>query len=298
MKNLEQAARSSGFRPTGAFNSGVAFVTAEIASRADVADRQSRLAEVVAQAIIPRLMLIHNEVLAPPLPDVPSPTDDEIAQLARLVLGPDIHAAANYMMEVKQRGLSLEVLFVELLEPAARYLGKMWDDDRCDFIDVTLGVARLQELLAIFNETHGLPALSEKRRVLLMTTAGEQHRFGIAMVEKFLRAAGWQVRSETGITPESLATLVRSEWFAVAGITLSRESELDVLAGAIKAVREYSCNPSIGIMVGGPAFIEHPEFVARSGADGAAANAPTAVLLAQKLFDIGAAEQVSASNKT
>jgi methanogenic corrinoid protein MtbC1 len=129
----------------------------------------------------------------------------------------------------------------------------------------------------------------------MTATAGEQHRFGVAMVAKFLQAAGWSVRSEPGATAEALATVVQNEWFAVAGLTLSREAKLDQLATAIKKIRQYSCNPSIGVMVGGPAFAGHPEFAIRVGADAAAVNAPTAVLLAQKLFDLGAAKRVKAS---
>jgi methanogenic corrinoid protein MtbC1 len=265
------------------------FIAPEIAARADLAVRQSRLADVIAQEIIPRLMLIHNEVLPPIDPNARPPSQDEIVKLASLVLGPDIHPAAKYITAIRQRGLSLDVLFVGLLEPAARYLGEMWDNDRCDFIDVTLGVGRLQELLAIFNQTYDLPALGDMRRVLLTTTAGEQHRFGLAMVEKFLRAAGWNVRSEPGVTIEALAALVKDEWFAVIGLTLSRESKFDDLAAVIKTIRQQSCNPAIGVMVGGPAFAGHPELAIRVGADGAAVNAPTAVLLAQKLFDLCAA---------
>ena len=196
---------------------------------------------------------------------------------------------------MKRRGLPLDVLFVELLEPAARHLGKMWEDDRCDFLDVTLGVARLQKLLAVFNDTHRIPAFGDMRRVITATTSGEQHRFGLAMVEKFMRAAGWDVHSEAGSTPEAVAAAVHSEWFAIAGITLSCKSRLDALADMIKTIREQSCNKSIGIMVGGPVFIKRPELAMRVGADAAAVNAPTAVILAQKLFDLSVGSRVRAS---
>jgi methanogenic corrinoid protein MtbC1 len=297
MDDLEQTTGFEDNIQAITFVTAIPFVAPEIAARADVAIRQSRLADVIAHEIVPRLMLIHHEVLPSIDANASPPSQDAIAELASLVLGPDIHAAANYISGIKQRGISLDVLFVELLEPAARYLGEMWENDRCDFIDVTLGVGRLQQLLAIFNQTHDLPALGDRRRVLMTATAGEQHRFGLAMVEKFLQAAGWNVTSEPGATAEALASLVQNEWFAVAGLTLSRESKLDQLAAVIKAIRQYSCNPSIGVMVGGPAFADHPEFAIRVGADAAAVNAPTAVLLAQKLFDLGAARRAIPSAK-
>ncbi len=262
----------------------------------DAAERQRRLASLIAQEIIPRLMLIHNEVLKPCACAPKNPSQNDIEELALLVLGPDLQAATDYILRLKQRGLPLDVLFVELLEPAARYLGKKWDDDRCDFLDVTLGVARLQELLSIFNETHGVSTFGDMRRAITATTGGEQHRFGLAIVEKFLRGAGWHVRSEAGSPLDAIAAAVRTEWFAVAGITLSCESRLGALTAMIETIREHSCNKAIGVMVGGPIFNKNPELAARAGADASAVNAPAAVLLAQRLFDLCVARRIRTSN--
>ncbi len=294
MRNLEQATVSSSFAAAGPFVKPS--FSPERPAIPDAADRQRRLAAVIAQEIIPRLMLIHHEVLSPSASEPHSPSQHEIEELAKLVLGLDVQAAINYIASMKQRGLPLDVLFVELLEPAARHLGKLWDDDRCDFVDVTLGVARLQKLLAVFNDTRRIPASGDMRRVITATTLGEQHRFGLAMVEKFLRSAGWHVRSEAGAAPESVAAAVNSEWFAIAGITLSCESRLDALAEMIKTIREQSCNKSIGVMVGGPVFVKRPELAMRVGADAAAMNAPASAMLAQKLFDLSVGSRVQVSS--
>ena len=48
-------------------------------------------------------------------------------------------------------------------------------------------------------------------------------------------------------------------------------------------------------MVGGPVFIKRPELAMRVGADAAAVNAPAAVFLAQKLFDLSVGSRVRAS---
>ena len=293
MRNFGRATVSSSFIHSGPF------VQAPVASRKgaatpESADRQRRLAAVIAQEIIPRLMQIHHEVLPPCASGPLSPSQHEIQELAKLVLRPDVQAVTDYISHMKRRGLPLDVLFVELLEPVARHIGRMWEDDRCDFLDVTLGVARLQKMLAVFNDTHRA-AFGDMRRIITATTLGEQHRFGLAMVEKFMGSAGWDVHSEAASTPESVAAAVHSEWFAIAGITLSCESRLDALAAMIKTIREQSCNKSIGIMVGGPVFINRPELAMRVGADAAAVNAPTAVILAQKLFDLSVGSRVRAS---
>ena len=189
----------------------------------------------------------------------------------------------------------MEGLFVNLLEPTARHLGRMWDNDECDFVDVTFGVARLQQLLSMFNCSFSVPAFIEKRRVCIMTIAAEKHSFGVSMVEKFLHAGGWRVHSERGVVLGQIPSLMMTEWFAVAGLTIGSENSVEELAAIIRSIRQHSRNPSIGIMVGGPPFNDDPALAATVGADATAVNAPTAVLLAQKLFDIGARSNWQAS---
>jgi methanogenic corrinoid protein MtbC1 len=262
------------------------FVAPDIARREDAQKRKDRLSQLVAAEIVPRLVALHRQVPLEPL--ATSPSEVEIVELAHLVLSPQIQAAAEYVTILRERGLPMETLFVQLLQPAARHLGKMWDNDECDFVDVTLGVGELQLLLSIFNCTHNMPALEARRRVLLTCTPGEQHMFGLAMVAKLLSAAGWTVTSDVMPTIEDVIRAVSRDWHAVAGVTLSSEVHIDRLAETIAAIRKHSRNPAIGIMVGGAQFLEHPDLVARVGADATAIDATTAVLLAQKLFDDGA----------
>lgn len=204
------------------------------------------------------------------------------------MIGSDLEAAAAYVLVLRDRGLTMETLFIELLEPTARHLGEMWDRDDCDFIDVTLGVARLQKLLAIFKETHNLPTLEARRHVLMALAPGEQHYFGLTMVERFLLAAGWQVQTELSGTCEEIVEAVRSKWFAVVGLTAGSDRQLDSLKSAIAQLRAHSQNPAIGVMVGGPMFTAKPELAREVGADATAPNAPAAVLVAQTLFDLAA----------
>lgn len=266
------------------------FVSPDVYRRDDVALRQARLAQVVAERIIPQLVRLHSEVLpdAPPIEhvvEVLAPSNSDISGLAHIVLGSDLEAAVAYVMVLRDRGLDMDTLFIELLEPAARYLGHLWDNDECDFIDVTLGVARLQKLLATFNGSHLLPGLDTRRQVLLAMTPGDQHYFGARMVERFLQGAGWSVEAAFDRSAADIARAASAQWFAVAGLTVGSERTLPALEETIRLIRRESRNQLIGIMVGGPVFTANPELAHEVGADGTASNAPTAVLMAQKLFD-------------
>lgn len=271
------------------------FIAPEIRLRPDVSVRQSVLARIISNDIVPRLLRIHTEVMpeAPPVDEVIDalrPSSTEIDALAHIVLGDDLEAAAAYVTMMRDRGLSMETLYVELLEPTARHLGEMWDKDECDFIDVTIGVGRLQKLLAIFNETYTLPQLGTRRRVLMATTPGNQHSFGASMVERLLSAAGWQVDAEYSGNAEDIVDAVRHTWFAVIGLTAGSDRQLDALKSVIGEIRIESQNSVIGVMVGGPMFTQDPSLATAVGADATAPNAPTAVLAAQKLFDLAVAK--------
>lgn len=269
------------------------FICPEIYGRDDVSVRQAKLARVISREIIPRLLRLNTQIVEPSQPVLSPaillpPGSEEIHTLADIVLGNDLEAAAAYVLVLRERGLPMDTLFIELLEPTARHLGEMWDRDECDFIDVTLGVARLQKLLAVFNDTHGIASLDTRRHVLMAMTPGDQHYFGVTLVERFLVASGWQVQTELSATSEEIADAARRQWFAVVGLTAGSERQLDVLRSTIELVRKQSLNPAIGVMVGGPMFTANPALAADVGADGTAPNAPTAVLVAQKLFDLAA----------
>lgn len=266
------------------------FIAPDIYRRGDLALRQSQLAEMISGKVIPQLMRLHTEIVpdAPPvdqLIEALAPDHADIIGLAHIVLGDDLEAAVRYVIALRERGLSMETLFIELLEPTARHLGEMWDDDACDFVDVTLGVARLQKLLAAFNDTHTCDKLDMRRTVLMAMTPGDQHFFGVTMVERFLEASGWKVQTETAACAEGIARATRDRWFAVAGLTAGSAQMIDSLTDTIRLIRQHSQNSHIGIMVGGPLFAEDPSLVAQVGADATASNAPAAVLIAQKLSD-------------
>jgi methanogenic corrinoid protein MtbC1 len=124
------------------------------------------------------------------------------------------------------------------------------------------------------------------RRALLAPVPGEQHTFGLVMVAEFFCRAGWDVWSGPAAARSDLVGLVRGTWFAVVGLSVAGDGHLDSLASTIRAVRRASRNRGIGVLVGGPAFIDHPELAATVGADATAVDGRQAVLQAQNLLTL------------
>jgi MerR family transcriptional regulator, light-induced transcriptional regulator len=250
----------------------------------DSAEREERLASLVAEKVVPRLLAIHDAISYTAFADAVHAGEQEVAELSRLVLGPDNGDALNYVMALRDAGLSLDKLYLELLEPTARHLGELWDMDKVDFLDVSIGLIRLQRLVRMFAGLDDIAPYDDKCRALIITTPDEQHVFGSSIVQRFFRAGGWHVCNGPVATIEDVSRMVSQEWFGVVGFSLAAEKHLDSLARSIAAVRKMSLNRSVGILVGGPAFTAHPERAVAVGADGTAANAPAAVVLAKKLL--------------
>ncbi len=243
-------------------------------------ERTQRLENIVWSEIVPRLANLHHGARSNATSNAPTP--EEIEEFGRIVVGCDGAEAAAFFQRISARGHSFESLFEILLGPTARHLGELWQEDRCDFLDVTLGVARLQQLLDEFGCTQASEKRERERRILLIATPLEAHAFGLKLVGKLMLSAGWDVRLHDRLALQANLDVVAQEWVAVVGVTMGTLTTLNDVARTITAVRRSSFNPSVTVFVGGGAFNDEPELVARVGADAMAADGPTAVMLAER----------------
>jgi methanogenic corrinoid protein MtbC1 len=256
--------------------------------RPEAEERMSRLVNTLEAEVIPRLVEAHR---ATPVGEVltavvsPMPTPSEVEAFVQLLLCRDDASITAFITALRSKGMSVEVVFLELLATAANRLGGLWEDDRCDFTDVTIALGRLQQLLQVLSPL--LAAESEisanARRVLLVPSPGEQHTFGLSMVAEFFVHAGWEVASGQGAYRDEAVDMVSREWFDVIGLSVGSDARLDWLTTCIASVRQMSRNPAIGILVGGPVFITNPEYVAIIGADATSKDGKQAPIVAEAL---------------
>lgn len=250
--------------------------------------RASRLIQTIEGEVIPRLMLQHRGIVTAPCPaDGPSrAAPAQVLELVRLILAGQAEAPSAYVAGLLDDGLSIESAYLDLLAPAARHLGLLWEEDRSDFVQVTLGLRRLQELAHELSPafTSEAKPVESGRRILLVPVPGDQHTFGSVIVAEFMRRAGWDVWDDPAASRDDIIEIVRNESFSVVGMSVSCDARLEGLASLIRSIRRNSRNRSIGIMVGGRPFTEHPERVALVGADVTAADGRHAVTQAQHLL--------------
>jgi methanogenic corrinoid protein MtbC1 len=246
---------------------------------------KSALEQVIEAEIIPRLALAHSR--PPAAAHVPNPRGIDVDEFVALLRRSSYHAVMAYVTDITASGVSSETILLDLFAPAARQLGELWKSDLCDFVEVTMALSMLQQLVRERSTNAGLEEIgwSEHRRILLAPAPGEQHTLGISIVEKFFLAAGWDVWGGAAGLAFDLPSLVRREWFGVIGFSLGSERHLDPLVVLIREIRRHSRNARLGVIVGGPAFLERPDLAVLIGADATAVDAQSAVSVAQGLLE-------------
>jgi methanogenic corrinoid protein MtbC1 len=250
---------------------------------------KNSLLSVIEQQIIPRLLqanaLVHDELTtgADRLHDT---REVDIQNFALSCISPDADNSQSQLLFFRQQGFTTDQLFLDVIAPAARFLGVQWEQDQLDFSQVTLGLLRLHQLSHELGYAYrdGPQAAGTRRRIMLASAPGSQHLLGLTIVSEFFRKERWQVVVEISSTESDLAQALSNEWFDVVGLSVGLVEQIGTIPHLIQTLRQHSRNPQVRVLLGGPAFISQPHHVENLGADGISLDAAEAVVLAARLL--------------
>ena len=247
------------------------------------------LLSVIERQIIPRLLEAHPA--ADRLPELAAlslkqPGPPEIEAFARLCLSSDPAVCHAWIQDLQNQGYTTESLFLHLIAPAARFLGKEWELDRLDFSQVTIGLVRMQHLTHDLGYAFrgGPQHVGARRRIMLASAPGSQHILGLVMVSEFFRKERWEVVVEISVTAQELLHAVANEWFEMIGLSVGIVEQLRTVPDLIADLRRASRNPEVKVLLGGPAFLLQPVQAEELGADAIALDAATGVKMAGHLL--------------
>lgn len=251
--------------------------------------RLKRLERTIHDDLVPRLMTGVRSG-----PGFPEPsgqpgrpiTSNDVTAFVAAIRSYDDQAASQHLRALVDAGIPVDAVYLDLIAPAARQLGVMWENDDCDFVDVTVALGRMQRLLRDLSQLFLAEAGHSEPigNILLTCLPGEQHTLGIIMVGEFLLRDGWRVLVGAPWTEADLLTMVGTEWYDVIGFSVGSEQRLSVLRRDIRRLRAASRNPNLQIMVGGQVFIDEPDLARAVGADAIAESAREAPIVARSLM--------------
>jgi methanogenic corrinoid protein MtbC1 len=187
-----------------------------------------------------------------------------------------------FVEELLRQGLTESEIFLDLIGPAARFLGEQWEDDRVDFLEVTLGLVSMHELTHRLGYEYqaGPQTLGPTYRIMLSCVPGSMHLLGPVIVSSFFRAEGWQVVLEVSPTESELSHAVANEWFDVVGVSVSTSDQLTKLKQLVKVLKKSSRNPSLSVLAGGPIFLDTSLSADKFGLDSICTDPQEAVEIA------------------
>jgi len=248
----------------------------------------SRLSRTIEAEIVPRFMLAFESDSRRRTPPAAPALDERIDEFVQLVVQHDAIVAAEYIAAVREQGVPLADIYLNLLGPAARRLGEMWETDDASFTEVAIGVCRMHQVLLEFSRCFDPvdSGFGSGRCALVVPTPGEEHTFGLFVVVEFLRRAGWHCWTGSPATVEDLAALVRTQHFDAVGLSLSAEKFVSVAAEAIAEIRRRAKNRDAAVLLGGRLPNDNPELVSQLGADETAVDGRAAVRVLNELCGV------------
>jgi len=206
----------------------------------------------------------------------PRAADDPASRLLRAAVRGDAAAGAAVLERLLATGETVETVLLEVIQPAARSLGRCWDEDELSFAEVTLAAGLLQRLMTLMLEGHPRrsrpdsdPASDPAHRptALFCALPGCQHRLGLRMVGAIFARAGWHARVADDQPEAGLLEQLLEMQPALLGLSIGSEMELQRAAGFILRAREVSVHFNPVVMVGGAATARFPSRAAALGAD-------------------------------
>ncbi|MEM9585151.1 MAG: cobalamin B12-binding domain-containing protein [Pseudomonadota bacterium] len=182
--------------------------------------------------------------------------------------------------ELLAQGTSAEEIATIHVPAVARTLGDDWLQDRRNFVDVTIGCARLQGYLRHKGLNWADDILLTQKpvcTVLLVVPEFEQHTLGATLLAGQLRAQGVWVTLELGVALTQIERLASQRDYDAILISSSRDQTLELLNAFVSNARNGV--DAAPVIIGGNVLEQSSDIVSCTGADFTANSAQGALAL-------------------
>jgi methanogenic corrinoid protein MtbC1 len=190
----------------------------------------------------------------------------------------DRHAAYRALDEALDDGRELGQVYLEVVQPAMREIGRLWQEDELTVAEEHLATAITESAMSRMFERVFVWRDVRTPKLLAACAEEERHQMGLRMLCDLLELAGWETTYLGASVPiESLVDLVRKHKPDAVAISATIAPHVPRVREAIRAIRSADLERQPVIAVGGRVFLGDPSLAERIGADLTAADAEQAV---------------------
>jgi methanogenic corrinoid protein MtbC1 len=203
------------------------------------------------------------------------PDIETLDSMIKLLVRSDPEAFGEIIEYAATSRESMFTFFGSIVSPIARRLGVLWDEDRIDFLQVTLGAARMQGAVEQLRAriAANRSAYGEEPRLLLINLQSDCHTLGSSIVAACFECAGWLVDQTEVLDHRDVVEFVRDRHYDAVGICVAATSQLELCRRTVAEAKQYTRNGKLVVGVGGPAVILAEELFRNTGCDFLSADA-------------------------
>lgn len=191
----------------------------------------------------------------------------------------DKRAAFRLLDDALDRGEELSTLYLEVVQPAMREIGRLWQDNVLTVAEEHLATAITESAMNRMFERVFVWRDVRTPKLLAACASEERHQLGLRMLCDLLEMEGWETTYLGASVPiESLVALVQTREPDAVAISATIAPHLPRVRDAIRAIRAAPLPRQPLIVVGGRAFHGDLGLAHRIGADLTAMDAASAVV--------------------
>jgi methanogenic corrinoid protein MtbC1 len=217
--------------------------------------------------------------------DPPMGLDDLARGYLDAVLDGRREQAVSLVLDAVRHGKDLAAVLVDVLEPAQKEIGRLWQEGEISVAQEHLCTSVTQQVMSELYP-YLFTGVPRRHRLVAAQAPGSLHEVGLRMVVDLLEHEGWDTTYlGDGATPGEVVETLASRHAEVLAISASMPGQVRGVMALVSAVRTDPRTAEVKVVVGGRPFLVDPGLVAEVGADGSAADARQTVELCSRLVE-------------
>lgn len=176
--------------------------------------------------------------------------DKTVERLCGALVDQDEHLAARMVVDLLDKGISAESVYIDYLAAAAKRLNEWWNEDRASFWQLTVATCRVLAIMRSMDHLFEPAVVSDEKSVLFAGVPGEQHTVSLRMAADIFQKDGWHVVALLGLSHYALVRKIATTQTRTIGLTVHNRSSLDALSKLIVSL--HICRPTTPIFLTGP----------------------------------------------